>query len=386
VKIVDVKVVPFRYKVDRFGAGLAYPQTEVVQTLTRIATDEGVEGYYLGGQGHGDQDGLVPATRDFLETRIKSMLVGLDPFDREKVWQWLWAAKTPENVIGVVDMALWDLLGRATGLPVYKLLGGCRDRVPAYASTYPNMGMPEDYAKHALECKQQGYRAYKIHPYYYWDPETKQSVPGRPSHVKWDIACCRAVREAVGDDMVLMYDPWGTYHIYEEALQVGRELERLNFYWYEHPMPEYRVETYVRLARELDIPICSPEIAEGSVFTRADWILRGASDFSRTDVLRGGITAAKKTIAVCEAYGVRCEVHMSGFGNLQVLGSASEDVCGYYEKGLLAPGVDYDVPVPYLKEACDPIDAEGFVRIPKAPGLGYDLNWDYIEQCKVTDE
>ncbi len=384
MKIVDVKVVPFRYKVDRFGTGVPHPRTEVVQTLTRIVTDEGVEGYYLGGQGHGDQDGLSPATRDYLETRIKSTLVGLDPFDREKIWQWLWAAKTPENVIGVVDMALWDLLGRAAGLPVYKLLGGYRDRVLAYASTYPNMGMPEDYAKHALECKRQGYRAYKIHPYYYWDPETKQSVPGRPSHVKWDIACCRAVREAVGDDMVLMYDPWGTYHIYEEALQVGRELERLNFYWYEHPMPEYRVETYVRLARELDIPICSPEIAEGSVYTRADWILRGASDFSRIDVLRGGITAAKKTIAVCEAYGVRCEVHMSGFGNLQVLGSASEDTCGYYEKGLLAPGVDYDAPLPYLKSVCDPLDAEGFVRVPTAPGLGYDLDWDYVEQNRVT--
>ena len=385
MKIVDVKVVPFRYKVDRFGAGLAYPQTEVVQTLTRIATDEGVEGYYLGGQGHGDQDGLVPATRDFLETRIKSMLVGLDPFDREKVWQWLWAAKTPENVIGVVDMALWDLLGRATGLPVYKLLGGCRDRVPAYASTYPNMGTPQEYADHAVACLRRGYRAYKIHPYYFWDPVSRKPDPGRPSHIEQDLEVCRAVRERVGNEMVLMYDPWGTYRTYEEAVKVGRELEKLDFYWYEHPMPEYRVESYVKLCRELAIPILSPEIAAGSLYTRADWILRGAADMSRIDVLRGGITGVKKLAAVCEAFGVKCEIHMSGFGNLQVLGSTSEDVCEYYERGLEAPGVDYETPPPYLRELADPLDSEGYVRVPQGVGMGYQIEWDYIQEHRLHE-
>ena len=383
MKIVDVQVVPFRTWADRFRNATPLPKTEIIQTVTRIVTDEGAEGYYLGGQGHGDQDGLAPASREYIEHRIKPMLVGQDPFDREKVWQVLWAAKTPENVWSVVDMALWDLAGRAANLPVYKVLGGCRDRVKAYASTYPNMGTPEEYAEHALACKQQGYKAYKIHPYYYWDPETRQAMAGRPSHIDWDIKCCRAVREAVGDDMVLMYDPWGTYHIYEEALTVGRELERLNFHWFEHPMPEHRMETYVRLTRELRIPICSPEILEGSVYTRADWILRGASDMSRIDVLRGGITGARKTAIVCEAYGVRCEIHMSGIGNLHVLGATSEDTCEYYERGLLAPGVDYDRPLEYLAEAIDPLDSDGYVRVPQGPGLGYELDWDYVEAHKI---
>ncbi len=113
-----------------------------------------------------------------------------------------------------------------------------------------------------------------------------------------------------------MYDPWGTYMSLEEAVRVGRELERANYYWYEHPMPEYRVESYVRLCRELSIPVLSPEIAAGGVFTRAEWILRGSGDMSRIDVNGGGVTGARKTAVVCEAYGVRCEVHMSGFGNL----------------------------------------------------------------------
>ena len=210
--------------------------------------------------------------------------------------------------------------------------------------------MPEDYAAYALECKRLGYTAYKIHSHYYWDPATRQAAPPRPSHVDWDIKTCRAVREAVGDDMVLMYDPWGTYNTYADALRVGRVLEELGFYWYEHPMPEHRVEPYIKLAEELTIPICSPEIAEGGLFTRADWILRRASDISRIDVLRGGITGAMKTAAVAEAFGVRCEPHMSGFGNLQFLGATSEDVCEYYERGLLAPGVDYDATPAYLEQ------------------------------------
>ena len=275
MKIADITVTPFTIQVDRYKDGTVLPQQETVQTLTRIVTDQGAEGYYFGGQGHGDQDGLSPEMAAYLTNRIKPMLVGEDPFDREKFWQWLWTAKTPENLIGVVDMALWDLLGRVTNLPVYKLLGGCRDRVRAYASTYPNMGSPENYAEHAAACLERGYTAYKIHPYYYWNPATGQSVPGRPSHIAWDIEVCRAVRARVGDQMVLMYDPWGTYHVYEEALAVGRELEKLNFHWYEHPMPEHRVDTYVRLAQALSIPICSPEIIDGMIFSRADWILRG---------------------------------------------------------------------------------------------------------------
>src|SRR5918999_994638 len=75
----------------------------------------------------------------------------------------------PEIMLSVLDMALWDLQGRAFGVPVHKLLGGCRDRVKAYASTYPNMGPPELYAEHAVACQARGFRAYKIHPYYFWD-------------------------------------------------------------------------------------------------------------------------------------------------------------------------------------------------------------------------
>jgi L-alanine-DL-glutamate epimerase-like enolase superfamily enzyme len=386
VKIVDLQVIPFHVRRRGFQHGALLPEAEVTQTLTKIVTDTGAEGYYLGGLGHGDQDGLLADQRRVLERRIKALLVGHDPFDREKFWHWMWVANLEENLISVVDMALWDLQARAFGVPVYKLLGGCREKVRAYASTYPNMGTPDDYAQHALACKQQGYTHYKIHPYYFWDPVTQQPDPGRPSHIEQDIEACQAVRAAVGPDMVLSFDPWGTYRTYEEAYRVGRELEKLSFYWFEHPMPEYRVASYEKLCRELEIPILSPEIAAGSLYTRADWIRRGASDMSRIDVLRGGITGVKKMAAVCEAYGVKCEIHMSGFANLQILGSTSEDVCEYYERGLLAPGVDYETPPPYLKAIADPLDSEGYVHLSQEPGLGYQIDWDYVEAHRITME
>jgi L-alanine-DL-glutamate epimerase-like enolase superfamily enzyme len=385
VKITNLEVIPFRVPRRPYRSGQVLPETFVTQTLTRITTDEGAEGYCLGGHGHGDQDGLTAEDRAALEGRFRSLVMGQDPFDRERFWHWNWVSNVRENLLSVLDMTLWDLQARAFGVPIHKLLGGCRDRVKAYASTFPNIGPPEVYAEHAAACKAQGYRAYKIHPYYFWDPDTGKPDPGRPSHVEWDIRACRLVRERVGEDMVLMYDPWGTYRTYEEAVRVGRVLEELGFYWYEHPMSEFRVEAYVKLCRELTIPILSPEIAPGSIYTRADWILRGASDMSRIDVLRGGITGCHKMAAICEAFGVKCEMHMSGFGNLQILGATSEDICEYYERGLEAPGVDTLTPPPYLEAICDPLNPDGTVTVPQEPGMGYRLRWDYIEENRIRE-
>lgn len=385
MKITNIRVIRFRTHADRWdiGHGRLIPNAEVIQTVTCIDTDEGVSGYFLGGGKHGDQDGMTRDEQALIEGRIRNMLIGTDPLDRETVWKWMWVANLPEVATSVIDLALWDLAGRVFGQPVYKVMGGARNQVKAYASTYPNIGKPEVYAEHALACKAEGYQAYKIHPHYFWNPDTGLPTNGRPSNIRADIETVNLVREAVGPDMVLMYDVWGTYHTIEETIKVGRELEKLDFYWFEHPMPEYRVESYVRLCRELSIPILAPEIAAGGVFTRAEWILRGASDMSRMDVRRGGITGCRKTAIVCEAFGTRCEIHMAGWGNLQVMGATSEDTSEWYEKGLLAPGVDYDAPHPYLRKNCDPMDADGMIALPDTPGLGYEIVWEYINDNRL---
>jgi L-alanine-DL-glutamate epimerase-like enolase superfamily enzyme len=377
--ITDVETITFktpsRFHWNRWLGHFLGEEVERTANITRIVTDEEFEGFMLGGN------------KTVNDNVIKQLLIGENPLDREKMWNWMdqicYTRGLSERDMSTIDCALWDLLGRAVNLPVHKLLGGCRDKVKAYASCYDNLGNPEDYAKFALECKTKGYKAFKIHAYVQWDPNKWKPAPMRPAFPKEDIEVCKAVREAVGDDVVLMLDPFGGYTL-EEALWVGRELEKLDFYWLEHPMLETRVEAYRRLTHDLDIAILSPEHSPGGVFTRAEWILQGSSDMLRIDHNYGGITGCYKLANVCQAYGVKCELHGPGWANIQILGATPEATCEYYERGLLHPDRDYEKIEPYLNTICDPMDKDGKVTLPQKPGLGMEFNWDYIEKNRVN--
>ena len=188
MKITGIEVVAFETTAPRISFGQLLADHVLVQTVTTITTDEGPRGYYLGGHFQGDQDGLLPGDRALLTRFIGPLLAGSDPFDREQIWQQLWAANLPENVCRVIDLALWDLAGRVTGLPVHKLLGGARETVKAYASSFNNLGMPDDYPAHAVECQRRGYRAtdhpyFKIHPYFAWDPAIRRATLPKPTPV-----------------------------------------------------------------------------------------------------------------------------------------------------------------------------------------------------------
>ena len=381
MKITDMEVITFRsttrQRPSKWGYGVLGEERESTDAITRVSTDEGLEGYMVGGD------------RRYIEGPVKRMLVGENPLNREQLWNWMDQLTTfghglPEHVAGTVDCALWDLLGRMAGLPVSKLLGGARERVKAYASTYPNMGKPELYAEHAAACKRQGYKAYKVHAYICWNPRTWEPAPQVPGFPREDVEVCKAVREAVGDDMVLMLDPFGVYTA-EQALWVGRELEKLGYYWLEHPMIETRMEPYRRLTRELDIAVLAPEHVPGGVFTRAEWVLQGASDMLRIDHNYGGISGSWKMANVAQAFGLQCEMHGGGWANSQILGATTEATCEYFERGLLHPEVDYETPPPHLKAICDPLDEEGNVILPQTPGLGMEFDWDYIEENRVRD-
>jgi L-alanine-DL-glutamate epimerase-like enolase superfamily enzyme len=169
-------------------------------------------------------------------------------------------------------------------------------------------------------------------------------------------------------------------------LHIGRELEKLGFYWFEEPMDEHSISSYVWLAEQLDIPVVGPETAEGKMFTRAEWILRGASDILRGGVSDlGGITPLIKVAHLAESFGMAMEVHGGGAGNLHVLGAMG--IPGeYYERGLLHPMVDFEVTMPWLRTRIDAIDSDGFIHLPQAPGLGYDIDFDYIEKNALHAE
>lgn len=378
MKITDVTVETFHYKTrtarDSEGHAHPGPEQDARQTLLRIRTDQSAEGYAFG---------ISP---DVVRAVIRPMLLGEDPFYRERIWQRLKERQRlnlgalNDKVLSAVDQALWDLAGRALGQPVYKLLGGFRDKVKAYASTMcgddlpGGLDSPAAYARFALQCQARGYTAFKMHT---WMPP----LPGAPD-VRRDVEACAAVREAVGPGMILMLD---SFHYYsrEEALILGRELEKLNFYWLEEPMDEHSTSSYAWLANQLAIPICGPETAEGKMQTRAEWIVRGASDISRGGVGDlGGITPLVKTAHLCEAFGMRMEVHGNGAANLHVL--CAMGIPGeFYERGLLHPFLDYEVPPPWLNALDDPLDDKGYVHVSQKAGLGMDINFDYIQDNRL---
>ena len=144
--------------------------------LVKIITDEGVEGHAF----LGNALSALGNDAQLIIDRFKPMLVGLDPLAREKIYQSMstWAMGPILRVIGAIDVALWDLAGKAAGIPVHKLMGSYRETVPAYASSAV-FEHTEEYAEEAVRYKEAGWSAYKIHP---------------PAIADWDIKICEAVR------------------------------------------------------------------------------------------------------------------------------------------------------------------------------------------------
>lgn len=345
--------------------------------LLTIVSDEGPEGHYFA-----PPELIRP---HIVDNYFKTVLIGQDPFDRERLWQelahWQRGSKgqLSDRSLGIAEMALWDLAGRALELPVYKLIGAYRDEIPAYASTMcgdeleGGLATPEDYGRFAKQLIDRGYEAIKLHT---WMPP----VSWAPD-VAMDVKACTAVREAVGPDIPLMLD---AYHWYSrlESLKLGRALEKLDYYWLEECMDEQSCESYKWLADQLDIPIIGPETASGKYFTRIEWAMKGACDILRVGVQDvGGIGPSLKVVHIAEALGMDCEIHGSSPGNLAICGAMKNG--RWYERGLLHPFIDYDEPPAYLHSIYDPMDSNGIVKMPQRPGLGEDINFDYIDRNLV---
>lgn len=359
MKIVDVKVQCYSYPMPPMH-GRRFGSTQEA-TIVRIQTDDGLEGFGSA-RAQGGTSGRVIA--EAVLATAKPRLVGEDPFQREKLWQKLWALDRGSYMqifaTGAVDVALWDLAGKALNAPVWQLLGGYRDKLPAYASS-AHLDGEDLYVQEAMSSRAKGYSAYKIHPF------------GEPER---DIRLCRAVREAVGPDMALMLDPVGVYD-HHGALRVGRELERLDFYWYEEPLIDYDLRGYAELCRDLDIPVVVGETVAGSIMTTAQYIDQRAGDILRSDVYwRGGITGVMKTAHLAEAFGLKTELHHAATPIMDVANlhcACAMRNCDYYE--VLVPETSYRYG---LREYVD-IDQQGFVHAPDGPGLGVKVDWDYID-------
>lgn len=383
MKIEKVTSETFVYKTNKMndtdGHTHPGPERDARQALLRVVADDGTEGHIVCSPSY--------VGEGLLERFVRPVLVGKDPMQREKLWYGLYkwqrgsGGLLTDRVVAAVELALWDLVGKLVGQPVWKLAGGYRDRILAYGSTMcgddleGGLKTPEDYGRFAeWLVKERGYKAVKLHT---WMPP----IPGAPD-VRMDVAACTAVREAVGPGIPLMLDP-NHWYSRQDTLWLGRELEKLGFLWMEEMMEEASLSSYQWLSANLQkLNVLGPESMEGKHWTRAEWASKGACDMIRTGVWDvGGIGPSLKCAHIAEGFHMLCEVHGTGAGNMAVAAAIQNTT--YYERGLLHPFVDYEKPPAYLNRIDDEMDRDGYVLMRDEPGLGQDINLGYIEANRV---
>ena len=325
--------------------------------LLRIRTDDGHEGNaFLGSASNpGSMDGPQ------LIRWIKPLLMGANPLERERLHGRM--LKLSRNVswrcIGAADVALWDLAGKIAGLPVHALMGTRRTSIGTYASSQllPDAAA---YVEQALHHKSNGWSAYKIHPP--TDPDT-------------DIAVCAAVRAAVGDDYPLMLDSTWSYD-YPGALKVGLAIQEMGYKWYEDPLADEDILSYVKLRQKLTIPIMATEYPAGGLDTYPIWITQQATDYLRGDIPnKGGLTTMLKTAHLAEAFHMNYEIHHSGnslnnFANLHLALAIPNTT--WFEVLLPDGAHRYG-----LASEFHP-DRNGMLHAPTQPGLGAEIDFALI--------
>jgi len=331
----------------------------------RLKTDAGVEGI---ASALAARSGRI--TETYLHDNIAPVVLGRHIEDREAIWHDLWTLDRhltffPVYLPGPIDTAMWDAAAKAANLPLYKFLGAFRDRLPAYASGLFHE-RDEDYVTEALAYKRRGIPGYKVHS---------------PSPWRRDIEVHRAVREAVGPDFPLLCDPVGDYTL-DQAIAVGRDLEKLGYVWFEEPFRDFELYKYTELCRALDIAVAATETTRGGPWGVAQVIQQRAADIVRADVSwKAGVTGTMKICRLAEAFGMNCELHTTTMALMDVANlhvSCAIKNCEYFE--LFVPEEAFQFPL----KGTLPIDARGDAVVPNAPGLGVEMDWDAIDRLCVS--
>jgi L-alanine-DL-glutamate epimerase-like enolase superfamily enzyme len=342
VKITDIKVetkiVPVEHQFV-WRKGLPGSGTEQDTIKLTVETDEGVTGV-----AHGSHGAIM---QDIINRRIRDDLVGQDPLLKESLWTRVWELDRIEEIplygLGLIDIALWDLTAKVANLPLYKVLGGARDRIPAYASTVTYSTI-EEFLDIADQCLEAGFRAIKLHAW------------GDP---KADAKLGQALRNHVGPDIELMYDGSAGFDLLD-AIYVGRALHEAGFLWYEEPMREFNIQAYRRLHDRVDIALLSGETSDGAHYNIADFIANDACDLVRTSThYKGGVTGAMRVAHLAESFNMRAEVHGGGHANLAIACAIPNTT--WYESLVRTN--------PIIVE--DGIGPDGCISPPDVPGIGW---------------
>ena len=362
MKITGITVQEYRWPRARPITNGKHTYTHVNYALIKIATDAGIIG---NGLGHGG------AIERATVQHLTPLLIGEDPIDVERLWHKMWVPKLigrrgmTTRTISAIDIGLWDIRAKAANLPLYKLLGGYRDRVPAYiAGGYyeEGKGLPELAAEMEANVGM-GARALKM------------KVGGVP--IAEDVARVRTVRKAIGQDIKLLIDANCAYRAYE-AMQLAKRVEEFDIFWFEEPVAPDDYEGHRRVAHATSIPIATGE-NEYTRYGFRDLIRHEAAAILNADAkILGGVTEFMKVVALAQAH------------DLDIAPHGSQDIHIH-----LVAAIANGLMLEFYRDTVDPmwgriyrhtlsLNADGTVSPPEVPGIGAEVNEDVLAQYRIA--
>jgi galactonate dehydratase len=361
MKIVDVKMQVM---------GTAWRNISFV----RVLTDEGVEGI-----GEVRMLNHTDALRGYFSEAVPNHILGSDPFNVEDLVQRMFrndfarAGEIAMSAISTVEVACWDIMGKALGQPVYKLLGGAvRDRIKAYANGwYTVERTPQEFHAAAKRVLEKGYRALKFDPFGEGFYELERTEKNKV------IELVEAVYDAVGPNVEILIEMHGRFNV-ATAVEMARELERFKPSWVEEPVPPENLAALKKASEKINIPIATGE----RIHTRFDFrelFELQAADIIQADITHfGGLLETKKLAAWAEVYYILIAPHNVG-------GPVSTAAALHFAASTPNFKIQEhfnDFAEDWVKAAApgNPEVVDGYFALPQGPGLGVKLNEDVIRE------
>jgi D-arabinonate dehydratase len=329
--------------------------------LVKIETDEGITGI-----GRGSTGGVGKATIE----RLKPLLIGEDPIDVERLWHKMWVPKLigrrglTTRAISAIDIGLWDLRAKVAGLPLFKLLGGYRDRMPTYiAGGYYEEGKGlNELAQEMIGYVEMGARAVKM---------KIGAVP-----IPEDVARVKAVRGAIGPDIKLLIDANCAYRYYE-AIQLAKRVEEFDPFWFEEPVAADDYDGLRKLAAQTTVPIATGE-NEYTRYGFRDLIATQAVPILNADaIVLGGVTEFAKVAALAQAYDLDIAPHGSQDVHIHLVSAIANGLILEFYPTRFDPMREQIYRQPLE------LNDDGTVSPPEMPGIGLELNYEALEPYRV---
>ena len=391
MKIRDVRTISVEYTLPRPVFDANYTMASKPALLVEVETDTGLLG--LGEAAH--FGGPLVSTATVIEQELRPYLLGQDPRETERLWELMHRRAYKHARGGIViaaisgvDIALWDLRGKLAGMPLWRLLGGYRRRVPAYATGgfyAEGKGVPELADEMRAYCRH-GFRAVKL------KVGRNSGIEGSPLRAMADRGVCevslaedlarvRAVREAIGPDVRLMVDANGAWDV-PTAVRMGRLLEELDVYWFEEPVWPDDLAGSAEVAAKVAIPIAGYETCSYGTVSFRDYIAARAVHFVQPDVAwAGGLTETLKIAHLAQAANLPLAPHIHGSA---VAVAAAAHLLGAVRNGSMAEMVFPAHPLmgDLVREPLV-VDGTGEIDLGERPGLGIELDPDAVKRYRV---